>query len=337
MLWSLGCASTSPESTQRVSTAIARSRVARAEAPKALDEIARATGDHAGEPPIAVIDGRPLSRSALIDPLLRQHGAELLEHHIVLLAAQRRARDRGIEVTDADVRAEFDRALSSLVDPLSAQTAGSVDRAAADALLDEVLARRNMSREVFMMGMKRNAHLRRLIEADLDVTESQLHEEYARRHGPRVRIRHIQLGSLRDAERVIEQLQRGADFADLARRYSANTASGDDGGRLAPFTLHDDAVPEALREAAFRGAEGEISRAIRVGAWFHVVRVDERLPGEDPGFERERASLRRAVVDRQVAGRMEALYDELLREARVHINDPVLREAYQEARRAARP
>ncbi len=284
-----------------------------------------------------MIDGRPLPRSALIDPLLRQHGADILEQHVVLLGAQRRARDQGIVVTDADVRGEFDRALDSLVDPLEALTDGSVEREAADSLLDQVLARRNMSREMFMMGMKRNAYLRRLIEADLDINEAQLREAYARRFGPRVQIRHIQLAAMRDVERVMEQLQRGVDFAELARRYSANTASGDDGGLLAPFTFDDEIVPEALRRGAFGLDVGETSGAIRVGAWFHVVRVEARPPAEHPGFDQERATLHRAVVDRLVAERMEALYDELLNDAEVRINDPVLRKAYLEARREAGP
>ena len=66
----------------------------------------------------AVRDGRPLPRSTLMGPLLRQHGADLLEQHIVLRCAQQRARERGIAVTKADVRDEFDRALDSLADPL---------------------------------------------------------------------------------------------------------------------------------------------------------------------------------------------------------------------------
>ena len=337
VLWIGGCASTNPQPASSVSHAIEQSRHVGPDAPSSPARGVRSIPTDERGAPIAVIDGQPLPRSALIDPLLRQHGAELLELRIVLRAAQRRARDQGIMVTESDVREEFDRALDSLVDPLAALTDGSVERTAANALLDEVLVRRRMSREMFMMGMKRNAYLRRIIEADLDVTEPQIRKEYARRFGPRVRIRHIQFASLRGVERVMEQLRRGEDFADLARRSSANTASGDDGGLLAPFSATDEEVPEALRKAAFKLKKGETSGAIRVGAWFHVVRVVTRLPAEDPGFEKERAVLRRVVADRMVARRMEGLYDELLDGARVRINDPVLRKAYLEARRSPAP
>jgi len=337
MLCAGGCASTNPQHAPSVSHAIEQSRHARQDAPSAPARGVRSIPTDERGAPIAVIDGQPLPRSALIDPLLRQHGAELLELHIVLRAAQQRARDQGIVVTEFDVREEFIRALDSLVDPLDTLTDGSVEKTAANALLDEVLARRHMSREMFMMGMKRNAYLRRLIEANLDITEPQIRKEYARRFGPRVRIRHIQLASLRGVERVVEELRRGTDFAELARRSSANTASGDDGGLLAPFSAEDEEVPEALRKAVFELETGETSGAIRVGAWFHIVRVEARLPAEDPGFDEERAELRRVVADRLVARRMEGLYDELLDGARVRINDPLLREAYLEARRTRTP
>ena len=281
------------------------------------------------EPPIATVDGRAIARHRVVDLLLRGHGAGVLEQLIVLGAAEALSAERGLTVTAQDFDREYERALRHLVDPLAELTGGAFDREAAEGVLDTVLSNRNISGEEFRIGIRRNTYLRAIVEADQAVTEEQLRIELERTFGPRLRVRHIQLATRGEAARTQERLAAGEDFADLAKRYSANLSSAETGGLLEPFSVQDQDVPALLRDTASRLEPGQVSAAIRIGQWYHILRLDERLPAQEVEFETVRQGLEGRLRDRLAEPAMRDLYESLITGAAVRIHDPVLRAAYE--------
>ena len=282
------------------------------------------------QPAIAIVDGQPIPRDALVDLLLRGRGPGLLEQLIVLDRAERRVAARGGAVTEADVEAEYDRALQALVDPLGELHPGQFDRPAAERALAEVLTARQMSHEEFRLGMRRNALLRRLARAELAITSADLEAEYERVFGERVEVRHIQLATLAEVARVRDALAGGADFAELAQQLSAHRVSAAVGGLLPPFTRDDPDVPTTLRHEAWQLPVGGVSQALRLGAWYQLIRVERRLPVEHPPPAEVEPRLRQRLERRRLGPAVEKWYRQLLDEADVRISDPVLREAWQQ-------
>ncbi len=282
------------------------------------------------EPPIATVDGQPIARRRVVDLLLRSHGVGVLEQLIVLDAAERLATDKGLSITRADLDREYDHALRQLTDPLATVTPESFDRAAAERVLENVLARRNISREEFLTGVRRNALLRRIVESEQAFTDEQLRQEYDRRYGRRVRIRHIQLATPAEVGRVEDRLATGDAFDELARRFSANEASARRGGLLKPFSARDEDLPRLLRDVAFGLAPGEVSSAARVGDWYHLIKLVEALPAENVDFPQVRTELEQRLRDRLTGPAMRALYERLFQEATIRIHDPVLQQAFGE-------
>ncbi len=262
--------------------------------------------------------------------LLRAQGPALLEQLIILEAAEALAAREGLNVTSAEVEREYEMALRRLSDPLAALAPEAFDRSAAERLLSSVLSERNISHEEFQLGMRRNALLRRMVHGRLTVSELQLRQEYERRFARRVQVRDIMLASLGDVARVEERLRAGEDFAEAARRYSASTVGARLGGLLEPFSESDDLVPGLLRETAFRLEIGQVSTALRVGNWYHLIKVERHIPAESPDFATVRESLERSVRERLAEPAMEELNEQLFREAVVEIHDPVLREVFQQ-------
>ncbi len=279
--------------------------------------------------PIATVNGRPLPRHRLVNLLLRSHGVGVLEQLIVLDAAEQLAADRGIRITEADVDHEYEQALRQLVNPLGSMGSGPFDRAAAERTLEAVLSDRNISREEFLLGMKRHAYLRRLVKADQRFTEEQLRSEFRRQFGPRVQVRHIQLASPREMARVRSRLAAGEPFGEVARRSSANLVSAETGGLLDPFSPEDDALPLLFRTTAAALQPGEVSEAVRIGEWYHVIKLERRIDAQDVDFEAVRDDLTRTLPDRLAAPAMQSLYEKLFREAQVEIHDPALRDTFQ--------
>ncbi|MFQ5413105.1 MAG: peptidyl-prolyl cis-trans isomerase [Phycisphaerae bacterium] len=281
-----------------------------------------------GDPPIATVNGRPIPRRRVVELLLKSHGPRVLDDLIVLDAAVAEASRLGLTVTQADIDREYRDSLRQLADPLGKMVADDLDAAEAERLLEAVLAERNIARDEYALLVRRNAYLRKIAEAHVRIDDDDLRAELARRYGRRVQVRHIQLATRRAVDEVLRRLAANEDFARIARTYSANTITARDDGLLPPFSREDDDVPRPLRDAAFALNVGDVSGVVRVGAWYHVLKLERTLPAERVALAAVRPELERRLRERGGQAAMPDLLDRLRTQARIEIHDPVLRDAY---------
>lgn len=76
------------------------------------------------------------------------------------------------------------------------------------------------------------------------------------------------------AERLRARILAGADFAEVARRESADSASAAAGGDLGTFRKGD--MVEPLGDAAFRAPVGRVTQPVLTRLGFHLIRVERR-------------------------------------------------------------
>lgn len=76
------------------------------------------------------------------------------------------------------------------------------------------------------------------------------------------------------AEEIKRRIDAGADFADLAQRFSEDLNSARLGGDLGFFTRGT--FMSAFEDAAFQLAPGEISDIIRTDVGYHIIKLEER-------------------------------------------------------------
>ncbi|MFO0837087.1 MAG: peptidylprolyl isomerase [Phycisphaerae bacterium] len=274
---------------------------------------------------IALVNGEPISRQRLIDAVLEAHGLPVLQQIIVLDLAKQETRKRGLTVTAGDVERERQDALERIKPNDPNLQVHAEDRLRA---LDQVLEDRGVSATEFMISMERNAHLRKLVSADLKISDDDLREEFARTYGEKVLVRHIQLADRRGVDQAVDALSRGEDFAEVARRLSRNPDSAARGGELPAFTFDDSTYPALLREAAFSLKPGEVSAPLQVERMTHILKFEKRIPPENANFEDVRGAVEARVRDRATRLKMNELAQELFRKAQVRVLDPALREKY---------
>ncbi|UJG44944.1 MAG: peptidyl-prolyl cis-trans isomerase [Candidatus Heimdallarchaeum endolithica] len=85
----------------------------------------------------------------------------------------------------------------------------------------------------------------------------------------KVKASHILVKKRSEAERILKELQDGADFAELARKYST-CPSSKRGGNLGFFT-HGQMVKE-FEKAAFSLKKGELSDIVKTEFGFHIIK-----------------------------------------------------------------
>jgi hypothetical protein len=111
-----------------------------------------------------------------------------------------------------------------------------------------------------------------------------------------VHARHILVDTSQEAERILAQLQAGADFANLARAYSQDTSTRESGGDLG-FFPRGILVALEVEEVAFALQPGQFSGVVTSALGYHIVQVVERDPARTVSPESLRLLQDRAVQE----------------------------------------
>ncbi len=92
------------------------------------------------------------------------------------------------------------------------------------------------------------------------------------------------------AEGVLKQIQDGGDFAELAKRYSEDTGSAQQGGYLGPFSRGR--MVKEFEDTAFAMKPGEVSGLVRTQFGYHIIKV---LRHEVPSLAEARPGITRSI------------------------------------------
>lgn len=158
---------------------------------------------------------------------------------------------------------------------------------------------------------------RRELAGNVEVTEEELQAYYEQVKGRYLQdeqreARHILVAFGEDEEAarleaaaLAERARAGEPFEDLARQYSDDSGTAEQGGDLGPVLKSQ--MPGALGDAIFSMQEGEIAGPVRSDFGFHVVRLDDVQAGGSLPLEQVRAEIERELRDEKVAGRYREL------------------------------
>lgn len=161
--------------------------------------------------------------------------------------------------------------------------------------------------KVYEDHLIQEAYLNRMIKAA--ETEDRLkarYETFAKEKGrEEVHARHILLKTEDEAKSVIAELDKGADFAALAKKDSTDPAAGS-GGDLGYFG-HDDMVKE-FADAAFALPVGQYTKTpVKTEFGWHVIKVEDHRVGKPPSFEEARQEVSQLVARDVIAEKLKEL------------------------------
>src|SRR5438270_1519466 len=108
-----------------------------------------------------------------------------------------------------------------------------------------------------------------------------------------VHARHILVETEDEAKAVAEELKKGADFAELAKKKSKDPGASD-GGDLGFFTK-DQMVPE-FSNVAFVLEPGKISDPVKSQFGWHIIKVEEKRNRKAPEFDQVKAQIEQYVT-----------------------------------------
>jgi peptidyl-prolyl cis-trans isomerase C len=131
--------------------------------------------------------------------------------------------------------------------------------------------------------------------ATTDAAEKKVYDDAAKQISgeQEVHARHILVETEDEAKAVKAELDKGADFAELAKKKSKDPGASD-GGDLGFFTK-DQMVPE-FSAVAFALEPGKISDPVKSQFGWHIIKVEEKRNRKPPEFDQVKSQIEAYVT-----------------------------------------
>ncbi len=169
----------------------------------------------------------------------------------------------------------------------------------------------------FKRALKLNMLQEKAAIADIKVTEKELKEAYDNAK-PEIQARHILVADEKTAKEVTAKLDKGEDFAKLAKEYSTDTGSAQKGGDLGWFGAGK--MVAEFEDAAYKLKKNEISEPIKSQFGYHIIQLLDKKDKEP--YEKMKADLEYDLkVSKIDAAKVQTILDQLVKDADVKIND----------------
>ncbi|MEA1871731.1 MAG: peptidylprolyl isomerase [Candidatus Bipolaricaulota bacterium] len=177
-----------------------------------------------------------------------------------------------------------------------------------------------------MEGQLRDQALREEVIGDLQPTDDEL-EAYLEKNittydtPEEVRASHILVDDEETANEVLDKLNNGGDFAELAKEYST-CPSAEGGGDLDWFS-RGRMVPE-FEEAAFALQVGEMSGIVKTEFGYHIIMVTDRKEAHTPTLDEIKDQVRDDYIQEIAEEKFADWYEGIYAQTQVEINLPLL-------------
>ncbi len=158
--------------------------------------------------------------------------------------------------------------------------------------------------------------------SNIKVSEKEI-EDYYNKHKSefvqpsKVKMRHILVKTKKEALSIREKLIKGADFAELAKKYSIDKASAVKGGELG--TLRKDQLVKEFGDVAFSLKPGEISQPVKTKFGYHIIQVEEKTPEVVLPLSHVRQDIEQKLLAEKRAEALNKLVKELEKKSKIEV------------------
>lgn len=170
----------------------------------------------------------------------------------------------------------------------------------------------------------RELYFEKVIKAGVtDADARKIYDEQVKLLKPEeeVSARHILVDTEAEAKTLKEKIDKGADFAQLAKENSKDPGSKDDGGNLGYFG-HGQMVPQ-FEEVVFKLKKGEVSDPVKTQFGWHLVKLEDRRVKQPPAFE----IVKDRIVQSLLLRKAQQTAVGLRADAKVDVVDPEIKKA----------
>ena len=171
------------------------------------------------------------------------------------------------------------------------------------------------------------AFLKKKIEDQANISDADLQKFYDQNKdkfnsGDQVRASHILVKSENEAQDILGQIKKGANFEALAKKNSVDSA-GAKGGDLGWFGKGS-MIPE-FEKVVFSLKEGELSGVVKTQFGYHIIKLTGKRPAGNRSFAEAKEQIKAKLLPEKQQATFLKLKDELKKGAKYSIKEDVLK------------
>ena len=240
-------------------------------------------------------------------------------------------------ITQADFEREF-KNLPQFAQMLFQGSAGK------ERFLDELVKKEMLYQEALKKGLDKDPKylakvedfkkltlvsmlLEKEIESKGKVTEQDAKNYYEKHKEDfaavsQIRVSHILVKTEDEANKILDRLRKGEDFAKLAREKSIDTRTAKNGGDLG-YISKGQLMPE-IESVAARLRIGEVSEPIKTKAGYEIMKVTDKKMGKPIEFDKVQRVIMQRLAAEQQKEAFDSYVEQLKKSYKVEINKEAL-------------
>ncbi|WP_421384068.1 peptidylprolyl isomerase [Bacillus salacetis] len=194
---------------------------------------------------------------------------------------------------------------------------------------DMFLSQYNLNEDSFREYLKLQLLQEKAATADIEVSEDEL-KEYYDNWKPEIEVRHILVDDKATAKEVKQKLADGAKFEDLAKEYSNDPGSAENGGSLGwvDYEGRQNFVPE-FSEALDKLETGKVSDPVKTQYGFHIIEVTDKK--EKKSFDEMKDELEKSLkLSKVTPEKIQQAMKEVIEDAGLEIKDEDLENSFEQ-------
>jgi peptidyl-prolyl cis-trans isomerase C len=169
--------------------------------------------------------------------------------------------------------------------------------------------------------------LKKKLEEQANISDADLKKFYDEnidkfKTGDQVRASHILVKTEAEARDVLDQIKKGGNFEELAKKYSIDAAKtrGGDLGWFGKGSM----IPE-FEKVAFAMKEGETSGIVRSKFGYHIIKLTGKRPAGTRSFEEAKELIKAKLMSEKQQEIFAKLKEDLKKGAKYSIKEDVLK------------
>ncbi len=254
---------------------------------------------------VAKINGDVITKEEFYQEMLNNGGKQLLDRMIDQKLILQAAEEKGVTVTEEQIRERMNE--------MKEQLGG-------EASFQMYLAQFGITEERLKQDVRNQLLIEGVLGPEIKISEEELKAYFEENKDilgepEQVRARHILVETEQQAKEIRNKLERGESFEELAKQYSTDEASKANGGDLGYFKRGD--MVAEFEEVAFSLKPGETSQPVKSQFGYHIIRVEDHKQPEPANYEEKKEEIRAQILQQKISEKMEPWLNELRNQANV--------------------
>lgn len=261
--------------------------------------LAGACSNSGDEEVVAMVNDVKITKEEYYDYMVEQNGEEVLEALILEKMLDLEVEANNIEVTEDEIDVEYAE---------MAEAYGGIEG------LQNTLQMYGYTEDSIRKNLKLNLSIEKLMEPLINVTDDEIALYFAENKddfdvSEQVKASHILVATIEEANDVLEKLNSGESFEDLAKEFSLDTSNAANGGDLGYFGKG--AMVQPFEDVAFRLAVGEVSEPVETTFGYHIIKIFDKKAAEEATLEGSKETITEVLKETKMTEAYQTWYSEV--------------------------